>query len=210
MLHEDRAQSAGDHHGKLALHLHQAHQRLVLRFGEELLEQRELCRVVQRVVEHAAEVDRRKLPQAIAAGEGADAGHQGGGAEAEELAAEHHRLARVHGINDVKFRETAVSDFTVGQGLRNHANRLAARLQHRIGNDAHQAHVAAAVDQTNAAARQQRAHGLSHLRIRRLLPDAGPTKHAHASHSQTLNNTAVAGFPVAFATASAYSATCCL
>jgi hypothetical protein len=66
----------------------------------------------------------------------------------------HHRLARVHGINDMQFGNAGVGDLTFGKRPWNHANYLAAVSHHRIGYDAHQADVAAAVHQADAAFRQ--------------------------------------------------------
>ena len=41
---------------------------------------------------------------------------------------------------------------------RNHAHHAPAGLQHGVGHDAHEAELAAAVDQRDARARQRRAH----------------------------------------------------
>ena len=59
----------------------------------------------------------------------------------------HQGLALVHGPDDVELREACVPDFAVHQRPRHDAYHLAAGPQRGVGDDAHQADVAAAVDE---------------------------------------------------------------
>src|SRR5690606_14335664 len=63
---------------------------------------------------------------------------------------EHAHLAFVHGAHDLQLGQAAVGDLPVGQLLGDHAGDLAAGGQHRVGDGAHQADVAAAIDQAQA------------------------------------------------------------
>ena len=60
-------------------------------------------------------------------------------------------------------RQAGVADFALDQRARNHAGRFAAEAQHLVGDHAHQADVAAAVDQADVVRDQhlrQRARGV--------------------------------------------------
>ena len=59
----------------------------------------------------------------------------------------HHRLPLVHRPDDAKVRQGGVSDLTRLQAIGDHADDIAAGLEHRVGDDAHQADMAAAVHQ---------------------------------------------------------------
>ena len=63
----------------------------------------------------------------------------------------HHGLALVHVGHDVQLGQPVVRDLLGRQRLGDHADRPAPRLEHRVGDDAHQADPAAAVDQANPA-----------------------------------------------------------
>ncbi len=68
----------------------------------------------------------------------------------------HFRLALVHTIDDVHFSDAGVSDLFTSETVRDDANGLAAILHDCIGDRAHEADVAAAVNERNAFAGQQR------------------------------------------------------
>jgi hypothetical protein len=53
----------------------------------------------------------------------------------------------------VKLGELIVPDLSGHQMLGNYANRFSARLQHRIGDGAHQADISASIDEANFAPR---------------------------------------------------------
>jgi translation initiation factor 1 len=57
----------------------------------------------------------------------------------------------VHARNDMQLRETAMRDLFACERLRDHSYDFAARLQCGIGDDAHEAHPAAAVDDAEIA-----------------------------------------------------------
>ena len=65
----------------------------------------------------------------------------------------HHRLALVHRVDEVQFGEAGMRDLEIDQRLRDHAIDLAARVQHRVGDHAHQAEPPAAIDEADAAPR---------------------------------------------------------
>ena len=69
----------------------------------------------------------------------------------------HHRLALVHRVDDVQRRHAGMADLARHQRLRDHAGHLAAGRQHLVGDDAHQADVAAAVDEVVPALGQRAA-----------------------------------------------------
>ena len=79
--------------------------------------------------------------RAEAAGEGDEAVGQVG----------HHRLALVHRTDDPQLGEALVGDLPAHEGLRDDADDLAAGGQHGVGQDAHQADVAAAVHEPEPA-----------------------------------------------------------
>ncbi len=62
----------------------------------------------------------------------------------------HQRLALVHRVDDAQVREARVGDLAIDQRLRDHADRVAARVQHRVGDRAHQPDARPAVDEADA------------------------------------------------------------
>src|SRR5690606_29551542 len=78
--------------------------------------------------------------------------------------------------------QALVRDFPVDQLFRDHAHHLAAALQHGIGDDAHQADVAAAVDQLQALAGDAVAHGHGSFGVDRLAAGIGAAIDADRAH----------------------------
>jgi len=101
----------------------------------------------------------------------------------------HHRLARVHGVDDAQVGDAVMGDLAIGQGLRDDADHFPAGGQRRVGHHAHQADVAAAVNQADALLRKQRPHCRRRLRIGGIGANAGPTKHAQTLHLTILTQT---------------------
>ena len=62
----------------------------------------------------------------------------------------HHLLALVHGVDHVQFLQVGMPHLPVHQHAWDHADDPAAVGQHRIGDEAHEADLAAAVDQLPA------------------------------------------------------------
>src|SRR6266404_2738944 len=91
----------------------------------------------------------------------------------------HERLPLVHARNDPEVGEPLVRDLLRRERPRNDADHLAAGLQHRIGDDAHEPDTATAVDESDAApgelARERRRRVGTH----RSCAEARPTEHAH-------------------------------
>lgn len=69
--------------------------------------------------------------------------------------ARHHGLTFVHGRNDVQLAQAIVGDFLLDEGLRNHPDDASACLERRVGNNAHQPDIGAAVHDADAAHREQ-------------------------------------------------------
>ena len=63
----------------------------------------------------------------------------------------HLRLALVHRVDDPQVAQPGVGDLAVDQRLRDHADHLGAGRERRVGHDAHQADVGAAVDDAEPA-----------------------------------------------------------
>ncbi|KAG0732146.1 hypothetical protein G6F23_014608 [Rhizopus arrhizus] len=64
---------------------------------------------------------------------------------------EHARLALVHRADDLQFGQAAMGHFPVGQLARDHAGHFTAGGKYGVGHGSHQADVAAAVHQAQAA-----------------------------------------------------------
>ena len=77
----------------------------------------------------------------------------------------HQRLALVHRFHHAQIRQLLVDDFLDDELFGNHADDVAAVFQGRVGQDAHQAGHAAAIDQFNFFAGEQRAEFLRRRRV---------------------------------------------
>jgi hypothetical protein len=75
-----------------------------------------------------------------------------------------------------------VGDLAVGERLRNDADDVAAPGHHRIGDDAHQSDIPAAIHQADPAIGEHRAKRFRRHSIRRLPANARSAKHAYPSH----------------------------
>ena len=62
----------------------------------------------------------------------------------------HHRLALVHGVDDVQLAEVVPAPLALDHEVRNDADDLTARVQHALGDGAHEAATTAAVDEPDA------------------------------------------------------------
>jgi two-component system alkaline phosphatase synthesis response regulator PhoP len=102
----------------------------------------------------------------------------------------HHRLARVHRIYDVQLGDAGLRDLSIGKRLRNHADDFSTVAHDRLGNHAHQPDAAPAIDQPDAAAREQCAHGLRHLCICLVAAETRSAKHAQSPHRPIVVDTA--------------------
>ena len=67
----------------------------------------------------------------------------------------HHRLALVHRVDDVQLGDAAMREFARDEGVRDDAGHLAAGLERRVGEHAHQPDVAAAVDEADLTCGQR-------------------------------------------------------
>jgi hypothetical protein len=84
----------------------------------------------------------------------------------------------VHAVNHFQAGQALVADFGVHQALRNHPDDLATGGQRRVGDGAHQAHRATAVDQGDTALGQGVAQEGGCLTVDRLGAGAGTAEHA--------------------------------
>jgi len=67
----------------------------------------------------------------------------------------HHRLAFMHGLGDVKLAQAGVPDLALDQRPRDDADDASAGGERRIGHRAHQADLAAAIDDGEPGFRQR-------------------------------------------------------
>ena len=73
-----------------------------------------------------------------------------------------------------------MADFEIQQVLRNDPDNGAARLQDRIGHDAHQPDVPATVNESSSLLREKRAQLQCRVAVREVRAATGATKHADA------------------------------
>ena len=82
----------------------------------------------------------------------------------------HQRLACMHAVDDVQLRQVGVRHLAFEQMLRDDADHLAAGVECGVGDQTHQADVAAAIDQAVTTHGEQRAED-----VRRFCVDRGIT-----------------------------------
>ena len=95
---------------------------------------------------------------------------------------EHAALAFVHGFDDFELGQAAVGHFPLGQLARDDADHFAAGFQRGIGDGAHQADVAAAVDQLQAVGGDASAEGDGVFGINGLVAGIGAAVDADGFH----------------------------
>src|SRR5690606_3583679 len=95
---------------------------------------------------------------------------------------EHAHLALVHRAHHLQPGDVLVGDFPVDQLFGNHSDHFAAALQHRVSDDAHQADVAAAVDQLQAVVRDAVAKRHGAFGVGRLAAGVGAAVDADRAH----------------------------
>ena len=96
----------------------------------------------------------------------------------------HQRLALVHRRHDPQVGQRGVADFARLQAIGDHADDVAAAVEHGIGQHAHQADVTAAVNQTDPARRQQRAERTRRVAILGSRAGAGSAKYTDRGHGE--------------------------
>src|ERR1700730_10786836 len=99
----------------------------------------------------------------------------------------HERLALVHRADYMQLRESPVPDLPRHKVFRDDSLRLAARLKHGVRDSSHQAHIAAAIHQTNVSSRQLRSHLLSGIAVLWTATGAGAAENADSSHAPILS-----------------------
>jgi len=106
---------------------------------------------------------------------------QSAGKEHERIGQRRHLLlALVHRVHDAELGEAAMSDLEIEQVLGNDPDDRSAFLQRGIGDDAHQADIPAAVNQTPALRGEERSQLARGLTVRRVRAGTGPTEYADA------------------------------
>jgi hypothetical protein len=103
----------------------------------------------------------------------------------------HHRLAFMHGLGDVKLAQAGVPELALDQRPRDHADDASAGGERRIGHRAHQADLAAAIDDGEPGLRQRLSGGDSGFEIERIESGARAAENANGFHAIRL-----AVFPV--------------
>src|SRR5271166_128650 len=104
----------------------------------------------------------------------------------------HHGFPFVHGLHDVKFRQSPVGQFLVAQSLRYHPRDRAARGQTCIRQSAHQSDVASAINQTELPLGEQRSHFF------RNAPIFGPAAKTRATENTDRLDHSLGAIPSAF------------
>ena len=100
----------------------------------------------------------------------------------------HRSLAFVHRAHDAQLGETAVGQLASDQRLRDDADRLAALGQHRVGEDAHEPHLAASVDQADPPRHQLGAETARGVGIAGATACRRAAEDAEAAHSDAANS----------------------
>jgi hypothetical protein len=91
-------------------------------------------------------------------------------------ALEHLELALVHVLYNHRLGQRGMAGFALEQEARDHADHLAARLQGRIGEHAHQADAAAAVNQGHLLAGEKFPRFAANSRLPEAIPKRAPQK----------------------------------
>jgi hypothetical protein len=95
----------------------------------------------------------------------------------------HPRLALVHRVDDVHRGDAGVADLAGHERVRDHADHFTASIQHRVGDDAHQTDVAAAVDEAMATGDQRAAERPRGRGVGRADTVTRSTEDADAAHA---------------------------
>ena len=121
--------------------------------------------------------------------EGLLEGAQASGQRDEAVDERRHRgLALVHGAHDAQLGQAGVSELARDERLRDDADGLAAPLEHRVGDDAHEPDGAAAVDQPELARDQLGAEAPGRVGVGRARPLGRAAEDADALHSDAANS----------------------
>src|SRR3546814_4878760 len=96
-----------------------------------------------------------------------------------------HALSLVHPRDDMELGDAAVRDLCADERVGDHPDHLAARLERRIGDRAHQPEPPAAIDDADAAARQRTADVARGFDIDGIGGGRGPAIDGEALHSMT-------------------------
>src|SRR5690606_21648662 len=95
---------------------------------------------------------------------------------------EHERLALVHRPHHAQLGDAAVADLSLEERVGDDAQDFSPRLEGRVGHAPHEPHLAAAVDETQAAPRQLAAEVGDRLAEGRIAPRHGSAEHTDASN----------------------------
>src|SRR5208337_5539245 len=99
----------------------------------------------------------------------------------------HERLAFVHRAHDVELGKPVVPDLSCHELLWDDANHFAARPQNGVREHTHQAHVTAAVHQTDFPAHEFRTQFLGGSAVLRTAAGTGAAENADSFHAPILN-----------------------
>lgn len=89
----------------------------------------------------------------------------------------HLQFALVHRLDDDELCDGVVDDFALLKRSRNDAGHRAARLHRRVGDGAHQADVASAIDHSDAMRGEGRSDGACRLQVDGVAASARPAEH---------------------------------
>src|SRR5262245_323754 len=93
----------------------------------------------------------------------------------------HRCLAVVHRVHDAKIGQGTMRELARDQRVRDHANRVTARLEHGVSNDTHEVNAASAKDETNSSPHHLTAKLYRRLCVLWVVPRTGSAEHADAA-----------------------------
>ena len=88
----------------------------------------------------------------------------------------------MHGPDDPKIGQPGMGNFPIHERLRDHAGDSTTGFEARVGDDAHKAHIAAAVHEADSASGQQLAGFDGRLAVHVKRAEAGTTEYADRLH----------------------------
>ena len=94
----------------------------------------------------------------------------------------HHFLALVHCVHDMQLGDASVADFNTVQEPWDDPGNMAARLDHTIGDSAHQAHFATTIDKTKLPRCNHLAQLIRTLGVNWILSHRGTSEHTNLFH----------------------------
>ena len=100
----------------------------------------------------------------------------------------HRRLAVVHRVHDAEIRQGTMRQLARDQRMRDDADRVTTRLEHRVSDDAHQANAPSPEDKTDSSPHHLTAKLHCRLRVLKVVSRTGSAEHADAAKPHRWRN----------------------